>query len=130
MGEIKGRWLSREQKVDILAIIDEAAEKSISVTRTCVFLRICRRRVVRWRLKGKNEQSLENIKPGPKEPVHRLLPVERGAVLQMAAKEEYADLSHRTLTVTAWDTGVFFMSFSSVYRILRSANLMAMRGIQ
>jgi transposase InsO family protein len=130
VGEIKGRWLSREQKVDILAIIDEAAEKSISVTRTCVFLRICRRRVVRWRWKEINEQSLENIKPGPKEPVHRLLPVEREAVLQMAVKEEYADLSHRILTVTAWDTGVFFMSFSSVYRILRSANLMTMRGIQ
>ena len=130
MGEIKGRWLSKEQKVDILAIIDDATEKSISVTRTCVFLRISRRRVVRWRWKEKNEQSLENLKPGPREPVHRLLPVEREAVLQMAAKEEYADLSHRILTVTAWDIGVFFVSFSSVYRILRSANQMTMRGIQ
>jgi putative transposase len=130
VGEIKGKWLSRERKVDILTIIDEAVEKSISVARACVFFRISRRRVVRWRWKKNNEQSLENIKPGPKEPVHRLLPVEREAVLQMATKEEYADLSHRLLAVTAWDLEIFFVSFSSVYRILRSANLMAMRGIQ
>jgi putative transposase len=48
----------------------------------------------------------------------------------MATKEEYADLSHRILAVTAWDLGVFFVSFSSVYRIMRSANLMSMRGVQ
>ena len=58
------------------------------------------------------------------------LPEEREAVLKMAKKEEYADLSHRLLAVTAWDLEIFFVSFSSVYRILRSANLMAMRGIQ
>ena len=44
----------------------------------------------------------------PKHPVHKLLPEERSAVLEMAKKEEYADLAHRTLTVKAWDLGVFF----------------------
>jgi len=58
------------------------------------------------------------------------LPVERDSVLQMAAKEEYADLSHRILAVTAWDQGLFFVSFSSVYRIMRSADLTSMRGVQ
>lgn len=46
----------------------------------------------------------------------------------MAVKEEYADLSHRILAVTAWDLGIFFVSFSSVYRILLSADLMGPRG--
>lgn len=50
--------------------------------------------------------------------------------MQMTDKDEYADLSHRMLTVTAWNTGVFFISFSFVYRILHSANQMTMRGIQ
>jgi len=130
VGEIKGQWLRQQHKVDILAMIDNAKEDRISITRTCVFLRICRRRVVRWHWKEKNGQSLENLKPGPREPVHRLLPEEMKAVLLMAKKEEYADLSHRILTVTAWDLGVFFVSFSSVYRILRAHNLMSMRGIQ
>ena len=122
-------WLSPQQKVDILAMTEKAKDKGISIIQTCTFWRISRRRLVRWRWKEKNGQSLENRKPGPVAPVHKLLPEERTAVLQMAKKEEYADLSHRILTVTAWDLGLFFVSFSSVYRILCSASMMAMRGI-
>ena len=130
MGEIKGRWLSEEQKVEILVMVERAKERGLTVTRSCVFWRINRRRVVRWRTRSQNDQSLENLKPGPRQPVHRLLPEEIEAVLKMAKKEEYANLSHRLLAVTAWDLKIFFVSFSSVYRILRSANLMAMRGVQ
>ena len=130
MGEIKGNWLTLQHKVEILAVIDEAKEAGISVTRTCRLLMIGRRRITRWRWKIKNDQSLENLKPGPREPINRLLPQERLAVLEMAKKEEYADLSHRILAVTAWDLNLFFMSFSSVYRILRSENLITMRGVQ
>ena len=129
MGEIKGNWLNLQHKVEILAEIDEAKEAGISVTRTCKLLMIGRRRITRWRWKMNNEQSLENLKPGPRDPINRLLPEERMAVLEMAKKEEYADFSHRILAVTAWDLNLFFVSFSSVYRILRSENLIAMRGI-
>jgi transposase InsO family protein len=89
---------------------------------------INRRRVNRWRSKLAQGASLDNTKPGPKRPVHKLLPVERAAVLQMAKAEQYVDLSHRMLTVTGWDLKLFFVSFSSVYRILRSEGLMSMRG--
>lgn len=85
--------------------------------------------MVRWSGIWKRGQSLDNGKPGPKDsPVHRLLPEERTAVTAFAVEERYADLSHRILAVTAWDLGVFFVSFSSVYRILRSEGLMSMRG--
>jgi transposase InsO family protein len=47
----------------------------------------------------------------------------------MAKEEQYADLSHRILAATAWDLNLFFVSFSSVYRILLSANMITMRGI-
>jgi transposase InsO family protein len=46
----------------------------------------------------------------------------------MAGEEGYGDLSHPILAVTAWDLGLFFVSFSSVYRILRSEDLMSLRG--
>ena len=118
-----------EQKVDILLMIEKSKDKGISITRTCVLWGIERRRVVRWRRKDKKGQNLENLTPGPRYPIHRLLPQEQTAVLQMAKKEEYADLSHRILAVTAWDLNISFVSFSSVYRILRSANMMAMRGL-
>jgi len=111
-------------------MIERAKEKALTVTRSCVFWKISRRRVVRWRSKRKDGHSLRNLKPGPREPVHKLLPEEKEAVLHMAKKEQYADLSHRILAVTAWDLDLCFVSFSSVYRILRSANLMTMRGRQ
>jgi len=111
-------------------MIEWAQEKGIPVTRTCDLLMISRRRIVRWCRKWKGNEPLDNLKPGPEHPLHRLLPEEREAVLCMAGKEEYGDLSHRILAVTAWDLELFFVSFSSVYRILRSFGLMSMRGTQ
>jgi putative transposase len=118
-----------EQKVDILSMTERAKDKGISITRACALWKIERRRVVRWRRKEKDGHSLENGKPGPRYPSHTLLPEEKAAVLHMAKKEQYADVSHRILAVTAWDLDMFFVSFSSVYRILRSAHMMTMRGI-
>jgi putative transposase len=118
-----------EQKVDILSMTERAKNKGVSITRACALLMIERRRVVRWRRKEKDGQSIGNLKPGQRYPSHKLLPEEKTAVLQMAKKEEYADLSHRILAVTAWDLNMFFVSFSSVYRILRSAGMMTMRGM-
>ena len=109
-------------------MIEHAREKGISMTRACALWRINRRRVVRWGRKWKDGTELHTVKPGPKIPLHSLLPEERAAVLKMATKEQYADLSHRILTVTGWDLGLFFVSFSSVYRILRAHHLMSMRG--
>lgn len=128
MGEIKDQWLNQEQKVNILQVVDEAKDAGISIKRTCTLLMIKRRRITRWRHKEENGHSLDNLKPGPREPFNRLLPAEMESVLEMAKKEEYADLSHRTLAVTAWDLNMFFVSFSSVYRILRSENMVTMRG--
>jgi putative transposase len=129
VGAINGTWLRREQKVDILSMTEQAKEKGVSITRSCALWQIERRRVVRWRSKQKSGESLENKNPGPRYPLHRLLPAERTAVVSMARQEQYADLSHRILTATAWDVNLFFVSFSSVYRILRAAHMITMRGI-
>ena len=128
MGKIDGCWLETEQKVDIILSTEAAKSKGISITSTCRVWAINRRRVNRWREKRLRGQSLDNGKLGPENPVHRLLPEERAMVLQIARTEQYADLSHRMLTVTGWDLNLFFVSFSSVYRILCSEGLMSMRG--
>jgi len=128
VGEIKGTWLAEEKKVAILVTIEEAREQRITTSRACAMWRISRRRVTRWALVRNRGQGLGNGKPGPTKPCHRLLEGERAAVVAAAREESYADLSHRTLAVTAWDEGLFFMSFSSVYRIMSSEGLMSMRG--
>ena len=130
MGKIEGGWLEEEQKVTILLSIREAKAEGICKSQTCAMWKINRRRVVRWSRKWRLGDGLKNGKPGPGEPMHRLLPEERRAVISMARDETYADLSHRVMTVTAWDLGLFFVSFSSVYRILCSEDLMGIRGHQ
>jgi len=128
VGKIGGCWLEQEQKVEIALSIEAAKDKRISMIRVCRMWTINRRRVSRWRSKLLQGKSLANAKPGPKSPVHKLLPAETAAVLQMAKAEQYVDLSHRILTVSGWDLKLFFVSFSTVYRILRSEGLMSMRG--
>src|SRR5512134_2955766 len=106
--------MDEEQKSAILVSMEEARAKGVSRIRACAMWMINRRRVVRWSGNWKRGQSLDNAKPGPKDPVHRLLPEEHTAVVAMAVEEKYADLSHRILAVTAWNLGLFLVSFSSV----------------
>jgi putative transposase len=120
--------MDEEKKTLILLSMEEARAKGVSRFRACAMWMINRRRVVRWAGIWKRGQSLDNGKPGPKDPVHRLLPEERAAVVAMAVEEKYADLSHRILAVTGWDLQLFFVCFSSVYRILCSEGLMSIRG--
>ncbi len=103
VGTIEGRWIEAGRKEEILIMMEWAKEKGISVTRICALLMISRKRIVRWRKRWKSNEYLHNGKPGPKHPIHRLLPEEKRAVLDMAKREEYSDLSHRTLAVTARD---------------------------
>ncbi len=114
MGKIEGCSLEKEQKIKILMAIQKAKAMGIPKTKVCDMWRIERRRVYRWQEKQQHGRCLKNIKPGPTNSAHKLLPMERSAVLQMATSEKYADLSHRTLAVTAWDLDLFFVSFSSV----------------
>lgn len=69
-----------------------------------------------------------NLRPGSQAPLHRVLPEEVAQIVALAKSQEYVDLSHRTLAVTAWDKGLFQASFSTVYRVLKEQNLMTARG--
>ena len=129
MGEIRGVWVSEESKAEILGVMSEAKVKGISVRKSCFIMRINRRRVLRWQNRKRRGYRLKDLKPGPKKALHALLPLEREKILSMAKKEEYADLSHRILAVTAWDREEFFVSFTTVYRVLRSQGLAIARGV-
>jgi putative transposase len=98
------------------------------VRRSCVILVIEPRRIVRWQQQARQGQSLANRTPGPREPLHRMLPEEIDQIVAMAKSQEYVDLSHRILAVTACDQGLFQASFSTVYRVLKEQNLMRARG--
>jgi len=102
--------------------------QGVSTRHTCSLLMIEHRRVVRWQQQARQGQSLANLQPGPQDPLHRVLPAEIDQIVTLARQEEYVDLSHRLLAVTAWDQDLFQASFSTVYRVLKERNLMTTRG--
>jgi transposase InsO family protein len=128
VGQITGEWLATETKMEMLDQIQESAEQGVSCRHSCELLMIHRSRVLRWQKTRRAGRTLHNGTPGPAEALHRLLPQEREAIVALARREDLADLSHRDLTVTAWDKEVVYVSFSTTYRVLRDAGLMGMRG--
>jgi putative transposase len=128
VGPIAGQWIKEQTKLEILTMIKTSQQQGVSVRRSCAILVIAQRRIVRWQAKARQGQSLINLTPGPKEPLHRMLPQEFDQIVALAKSQEYVDLSHRILAVTAWDKGFFQASFSTVYRVLKEQNLMTARG--
>ncbi|MDA1067254.1 MAG: DDE-type integrase/transposase/recombinase [Verrucomicrobia bacterium] len=112
----------------MIALIDTSQNRGLTIARTCSVMMISYRRVMCWKRNVRLGLSLADEKPGPRHALHRLLPEEIERVKEMAGEETHADLSHRILAVSAWEKGLFHVSFSSVYRILKSSNLMSMRG--
>ena len=128
MGPIAEQWLDEQTKVAILAVIKTSQNQGVSVRRSCALLAIAHRRVVRWQQRARQGQSLANLTPGSSAPLHRILPAETDRIVALAKSQEYADLSHRILAVTAGDKGLFQASFSTVYRVLKEHHLMSARG--
>jgi len=108
-------------------MLTKAKTEGVSNRRSCGLLMIQRRRVTRWQRRQRCGISLQNGRPGPAQALNRLLPVEQEQVLALARQTEYADLSHRQLTVLAWEQQIVWVSFSTVYRLLREGRLMTAR---
>jgi transposase InsO family protein len=128
VGAVGPEWIEGEVKAEMLAVMVEAKDEGMSNRRGCDTLMINRRRVVYWQERQRAGLSMDNGKPGPVDAAHALLVEEREQVVALARLAEYADLSHRMLTVTGWVKGLTMVSFSTTYRVLCSAGLMAMRG--
>jgi len=128
VGPIAGQWINEQTKLEILTVIETSRQQGVSARRSCSLLAIGHRRIVRWQQRAAQGQDLANLTPGPKEALHRVLTEEIDQIVAMAKSEEYVDLSHRILAVTAWDKGLFQASFSTVYRVLKEQNLMGARG--
>jgi transposase InsO family protein len=128
VGQITGEWLAAETKMEMLDLICESTGQGVSCRRSCELLMIHRSRILRWQQAHRDGETLANDTPGPEQALHRLLPEERSAMVALARREDLADLSHRELTVTAWDKGLVYISFSTTYRVLRDSDMMGMRG--
>jgi transposase InsO family protein len=103
-------------KQEILKVINDGISKGVKLNRICSLLQIDQRRIHRWR---EREDRLADLKPGPINASHALLAHEKESILKMALNNDYVDDSHRVLAAKGSDFGLFNVSASSVYTVLR-----------
>ena len=106
-------------KKEILAIVATSVIQGIKIKRVCALLRISVHRVRRWQ----RRISLVDRKPGPVNAPHALLHEEKEAILKLALDDNYVDDSHRVLTAKGADPGLFYVSASATYHVMRQSSL-------
>ncbi len=116
--------LSEEMKEGLVRAIDEIRlEYAVTVEHCCNVLKLCPERYKRWIRLHRKEGRYGCGKSGAKVAPHALLEEERERIIEMAKKEEYADLSHRQLSVVASEEGIVEASPSTFYREIKKAGL-------
>ena len=73
-------------------MIDSSLQNGVSVRRSCSILMIQYRRIVRWQQRVRLGRGLHDRRPGPTEPLHKLLPEETSQILAMAKDEQYVSV--------------------------------------
>ena len=109
--------MNEMEKDDILAVV---ASSPLPTTQVLAKLGLSKSTYYRW-LRRQREGRLEDKRGGSKRPWNKITPEEEQIIL--AAAMEAPELSPRQLALRIIDTGGFYVSESSVYRILKREGL-------
>ena len=108
----------------IRALIDEAVESGARRARACHALGLSVRTVERWR--GAHP---DDAREGPhRVPANALSTTERAVILDTMNSATYCDLSPHQIVPRLADAGRYLASESTLYRVLRAAELLTHRG--
>jgi len=124
-GDLKNKWLSAQQKRQLMDIIEES---NLSIKDTCRILELNSDRYYRWRRQFNLEgiDGLKNNKSTPAKCPHSLLEEERKAIIDYAIK--HPDVRHRKLAYMMQREDVVYVSPSTVYRVLKEEGLIPTRS--
>ena len=100
----------------MLGLIDQATAAGWSHVRACAVLQVADVRVHRWRAKLAETGTLEDLPPGGN-PVHRILPGEEEAILDLIEQWGEVDRSHRKLAHRGSYIGKVFVAPSTLLRV-------------
>ncbi len=107
----------------MLAIQEKAGQNKVIERVLCEAIELCPERYLRWVKRYNKTGRYVEGSPGPKSAPHALLFEEKQKIIEIAGKEEYADLSHRQLAVVASEEGIVEASASSFYREMKAKGL-------
>jgi putative transposase len=110
-----------------LAALDEAVAAGARLERACEVVGLDTRTVQRWRARG--HAGGDDLRQGPTtRPGNALTEAEQAEILAISHREEFRDVTPKTIVPTLADRGEYIASESSFYRVLRRAGEMAHRG--
>ena len=115
-----GMRYSASEKLEIIRVVEQS---HLSARRTLAKLGITRASFYRWddRYQTGGSDGLEDHRPRPNHVWNRIPDAVRGKIVKLALDEP--DLSPRELAVRFTDTEKYFVSEPSVYRLLKSYDL-------
>jgi putative transposase len=105
-----------ETKLELMGLVDGAVKAGWAHARACWVLQIEDVRVHRWRARLAETGSLDD-RPPIGDAVHRILPREEQAILDLIERWGPVDRSHRKLAHRGSYTGVVFVSPSTLLRV-------------
>jgi putative transposase len=108
--------VSAQTKLELLGLVDDATAAGWPHTRACAVLEVCDVRVHRWRARLRQTGSLED-RPPVGSAVHRILPWEERAILELIEEWGLVDRSHRKLAHRGSYIGAVFVSPSTLLRV-------------
>lgn len=115
--------MSTENRKECLNLVAEARASGASKAKACDVLGVSVRTAERWATQP------EDLRQGPKtKPAHTLTDTERRHILEVANGLEFANLPPCQIVPTLADRGEYIGSESSVYRILKSENMLTHRS--
>ena len=114
MGALKGHF-KKETRTAVAESIKEAISKGLTQKRACRIFGIDPRKLRRW----------ANPKPlSVRRAWNRILAQEREAIIQTATEERFWDKPVSHIFVHGHESGRFFASLSTVYKVLKSERLL------
>ena len=115
MGDLTRKNVPYPSRMELLSVLEGL--KELTVAEACEVLKLNARRYYRWRT--------EPHPPAVKQAWNRITPEEEGAVLTAAGDEALVDLRASDLMVYGHDSGKFFLSISTIQRVLKRNDLQA-----
>ena len=125
MGGNRGRLIPPDKRKEALTLIDEAHTAGARIVKACELLDITIRTYERWKL---NDGLLDKRQLVKNVPPNKLTLAEQQEIIATVNSPKYCDLAPCKIVPALADEGIYLASESSIYRILRTENLLVHRG--
>jgi len=123
LGGKRGALISKKDKIQALALIQEAKRSGATQKASCDILGITPRTIQRWKYDIEDKRVIRKYTP------HNKLTIEeQKTILKTINKPEYENHSPATIVPLLADKGDYIASESTIYRILKKANQLRHRG--